>query len=352
MATPSTVGEGLLPDALRRLLRRENLSRTEARALLEAMFAEGGDGGQHDLQVTAVLTALAAKGESVDEITGFAEGMRAAMADIGLRDRSRDWVDTCGTGGHGRAVFNISTAAALAAAGAGLGVAKHGNRSSTSVCGSADVLEAAGVNLQFPAARLGECLEAVGMAFLFAPRLHPAMARVMPARRALRVRTIFNLLGPLTNPAGAQAQVVGVGDAELLPKLAQALARLGTRHSLVVRSRDGLAELSTTDVNEVTEIRSGQVRQYTLDARELGLERVGQEAFACKSRDEALMRLQQVLAGEPGPLQDIVSLNAGAALMVGGRAGGWAEGVELARASLRSGAARRILEKLVDFTRD
>jgi anthranilate phosphoribosyltransferase len=352
MVTPSIAFEGLLPDVLRRLLRRENLSRAEARALLEAMFADGGDGERHDLQVTAVLTALAAKGETVEEITGFAEGMRAAMADIGLHDSSRAWVDTCGTGGHGRAVFNVSTAAALAAAGAGLGVAKHGNRSSTSVCGSADVLEAAGVNLQFPAARLGECLEAVGMAFLFAPKLHPAMARVMPARRALRVRTIFNLLGPLTNPAGAQAQVVGVGDAELLPKLAEALACLGTRHSYVVRSRDGLAELSTTNVNDVVEIRAGLVRQYTLDARELGLERVGLETFTCKSREEAVARLHQVLAGEPGPLQDIVSLNAGAALLAGGGARDWTEGVELARVSLQSGAARRILEKLVAYTRD
>ncbi|HET9785233.1 MAG TPA: anthranilate phosphoribosyltransferase [Terriglobales bacterium] len=349
MAAPSLKDTELLPEILQRLLRREDLSRTEARALLEVMFA-GGDGERHDLQVTAVLTALAAKGETEEEITGFAEGMRAAMADIGLRDATRAWVDTCGTGGTGRAVFNVSTAAALTVAGAGVGVAKHGNRSSTSVCGSADVLEAAGVNLQFPVARLGACLEEVGMAFLFAPLLHPAMARVMPVRRALRVRTIFNLLGPLTNPAGAQAQVVGVGDAGLAPKLAAALARLGTRHSFVVRSRDGLGELSTTDVNEVAEIRDGEVRQYALDARELGLKRVGLNAFACRSKTEAVTRLHQVLAGEAGPLQDIVSLNAGAALLASGQAQDWTEGLAMARASLQSGAARRTLENLVAYT--
>lgn len=352
MAAPSSIGNPTLRQSLQRLLAREDLSQTEARLLLEAMFAGQDDGPSHDLQVTAVLTALAAKGETVDEITGFAEGMRAAMADIGLRgEAARPWVDTCGTGGNARSVFNVSTAAALAVAGAGLGVAKHGNRSSTSVCGSADVLEAAGVNLQFPVARLGACLEEVGIAFLFAPLLHPAMGKVMPARRALGVRTIFNLLGPLTNPAGAQAQVVGVSAAELVPRMAEALRRLGTRHSFVVRSRDGLGELSTTEVNDVAEVRGNQISITTLDARELGLERVGLEALACRSRDEAVEQLRRVLAGEPGPLQDVVSLNAGAALVAGGKASTLADGLAMAREALQSGAAQRKLAALAVYSR-
>jgi len=350
MATSRPAGEGQIPELLQRLLRREDLPREEAQMLLGALFTPGNQTAEHDLQVAAVLIALAAKGETVEELTGFAEGMRAAMADIGVTGKSGEWVDTCGTGGNGRAVFNVSTAAALAVSGAGLAVAKHGNRSSTSPCGSADVLEEAGVNLQFPVARLGACLETVGMAFLFAPLVHPAMGAVMPARRALKVRTIFNLLGPLTNPAGARAQVVGVSAADLVPKLAEALMRLGTRHSFVVRSRDGLGEFSTTDLNDVAQVRDGSIETFTLDARELGLPRARVEEFACHSRSEAARMLHEVLSGAEGALQDIVCLNAGAALVAGGKAGTWREGIALARESLQSGAARQKLAELVAYT--
>ncbi|MGH9476870.1 MAG: anthranilate phosphoribosyltransferase [Terriglobales bacterium] len=344
-------------EVLQRLLAGEHLSRAEARELLAAILAgpaEAAERAAHDLRVAGVLVALRAKGETVEEIAGFAEAMRAAMLDIGVKGgpngRPRPWVDTCGTGGNARPVFNISTAAALAAAGAGQGVAKHGNRTSTSVCGSADVLEALGVRIELPPQRLGQCLEEIGIAFLFAPGLHPATRQVMPARRALGVRTIFNLLGPLTNPAGAEAQVIGVSEAELVAKLAQVLRLLGTRHSFVVRSQDGIGELSTTAVNEVAEVRDGEVRQYTLDARQLGLARVEFAALQCHRKEEAVAMMERVLAGEPGPLQDVVSLNAAAALIAGGQAADWSAGMEQARASLQSGAARRKLEELARFT--
>ncbi|MGH9487753.1 MAG: anthranilate phosphoribosyltransferase [Terriglobales bacterium] len=338
---------------LERLLAGEHLNRAEARALVGVMLA-GPDAeserAAHDMQVAAVLAALAAKGETVEEITGFAEAMRTAMADIGLDGQPRRWVDTCGTGGNARKVFNVSTAAALTAAGAGLGVAKHGNRTSTSVCGSADVLEALGVKLELTPAQMGACLREVGMAFLFAPLVHPATRQVMPARRALGVRTVFNLLGPLTNPAGAQAQVIGVSAAELVGTMAEALRLLGTRHSFVVRSQDGIGEFSTTAINDVAEVRWNELRRYTLDARELELARAPYEALECNSKEDAVAKMRRVLAGKAGPLQDVVCLNAAAALVAGGAAADWAEGLAQARRSLECGAAKRKLEALAAFT--
>lgn len=343
----------MMREALQRLIEGQDLSRTEARELLAAILqgpASEAERSRFDVRVAGILAALAAKGETVEEIAAFAEVMRGAMADIGLDGESGGWVDTCGTGGNARKVFNISTAAALAAAGAGQGVAKHGNRTSTSACGSADVLEALGVRLDVPAARLGQCLREIGIAFLFAPTLHPAMRQAMPARSALGVRTIFNLLGPLTNPAGADAQVIGVSAPGLVKMLAEALRVLGTRHSFVVRSRDGVGELSTTAINDVAEVHAGRVREYTLDARELGLERVELSALECGSKVEAVDKMERVLNGEPGPLQDVVGLNAAAALMAGGRVSDWGAGLAQAREALRSGAARRKLQALVEFT--
>lgn len=343
----------LLREALERLLDRQDLTRAEARALLGTMFS-GASGAAaapaRDAQIAAILAALATKGEAVEEIVGFAEAMRAAVADIGLHGHVPTWVDLCGTGGRARNIFNISTAASFAVAGAGLAVAKHGNRTSTSFCGSADVLDAVGVNLTFPAERLGSCLLTTGIVFLYAPLLHPAMRHVMPARRALQVRTIFNLLGPLTNPAGARSQVLGVPFAPLVPKLAQALLALGTVHSFVVHSQDGLGEFSTTGLNEVAEIRDNRIHHFLLDARDLGLRRIPASALACDSKEEAVATLHRVLAGEAGPHSDIVRLNAAAALVAGGRASDWEEGMEMARAALETGAARRKLEALVQFT--
>lgn len=333
-------------EALRRLTARENLSREQARDLLEEMFA----GHSSEAEIAGVLVGLAMKGESVDEIVGFAEAMRAAVADIGLEAGAGDYVDTCGTGGSARNCFNISTAAAFVAAGAGAAVAKHGNRTNASVSGSADVLEAAGVNLAFPAERLGACLRETGIVFLYAPLLHKAMHHVMPARRALGIRTIFNLVGPLTNPAGAQAQIVGVPSTMLIPVMAEALKRLGTRHSFVVRSEDGLGEFSTTAINWVAEVRGGEVREYRLDARKLGLARIQATELTCKSRGEAAAALIAVLEGQPGARRDIVCLNAAAALVAAERAQNLDAGLEMARAAIDSGAARAKLAALVSYT--
>ncbi|MGH9467334.1 MAG: anthranilate phosphoribosyltransferase [Terriglobales bacterium] len=340
-------------EQLQKLLAREDLTRAEARTLLQAILTGPeceAEQGAHGIRVAAILTALAAKGETAEEMAGFAEAMRAAMVDIGLDGHPRRWVDTCGTGGNARKVFNVSTAAALAAAGAGVPVAKHGNRTSTSVCGSADVLEAMGVRLDFPAARLGACLEQVGIAFLFAPQLHPATRQVMPVRRALGVRTIFNALGPLTNPAGARAQVVGVASEALLTRMAEALQLLGTEHSFVVRSRDGIGEFSTTDVNDVIEIRKGQAHRFMMDARELGLSRADFSTLHCERKEDAVEKMHSVLRGDKGELQDIVSLNAAAAMVAGGLAGDFREGIERARSSLESGAAKRKLDELIAYT--
>lgn len=345
----------LLREALERLTARRDLTQAEARALLTEVFAldndTGADAASRHLQIAAILAALATKGETVDEIVGFAEAMRAAVVSIGLDGQTPNCVDTCGTGGGARHLFNVSTAAALAAAGAGVAVAKHGNRTSTGVCGSADILEAVGVNLNLPAGRLGPCLLATGIAFLYAPLLHFATRAVMPARRALKIRTVFNLLGPLTNPAGARAQVVGVPVAELAPKLAEALLALGTAHSFVVHSQDGLGEFSTTARNQVYEVRAGRVREFTLDARQLGLPPATIEQLSCHNATEAVAAFRAVLSGAPGPHHNMVCLNAAAALVAAGAVADFAEGITRARQALTSGAAQAKLEALVAYTR-
>jgi anthranilate phosphoribosyltransferase len=340
-----------LHDALRQVLARQSLSREQARATLEAILNREEQAGENrDIVLGALLAALAVKGETVDEIVGFAEAMRSASLKIRLSDSGRRWTDTCGTGGNARKVFNVSTAAAITAAGAGLSVAKHGNRSSTSPCGSADVLEALGVNLAFPAERLGELLEAVGWGFLYAPLLNPAMQRVMPARRALRSRTIFNLLGPLTNPAGADTQVVGVPSAALVETLAEALQRLGTRHSFVVHGGDGVGEFTTTEVNTYAEITPNGITRHHLDARDLGLRRAAAAELACGDRGAAVEGLRRVLSGERGAYRDVVALNAAAALVAGERAATLEQGLEMAEEALDSGTARAKLDALVGYT--
>ncbi|MGH9392548.1 MAG: anthranilate phosphoribosyltransferase [Terriglobales bacterium] len=346
------MSNNLLQGALDRMLRNQQLTRTEARTLLQQVFEEGDhDDAARDIAVAALLTALAMKGETVEEIVGFAQAMRAAAADIGLNGTEPSWVDTCGTGGRGLNILNISTAAAFTVAGAGVPVAKHGNRSNSNACGAADVLEAAGVNLEFPAERLGPCLHEIGIAFLFAPLLHPAMRRVRSVRRALGMRTVFNLLGPLTNPAGARAQVVGVPQAGLVVKMAEALLALGTDHSFVAYAHDGTGELTTTALNDVAEIHRGTISYYTLDARELGLRRAMLEELKCEGPAAALAALHRVLEGKPGADHDVVSLNAGAALVAAGKASDLRHGITLARESLAAGAAAEKLAALIEHTR-
>jgi anthranilate phosphoribosyltransferase len=312
-----------------------------------------------DAQIAALLVSLHMKGETVDEIVGFAEAIRAAATPIGVHKNSvldasgtgRDaLVDTCGTGGDASGTFNISTATALCVAGAGVRVAKHGNRSATSKCGSADVIEALGVKIELPPERVANCLEEVGIAFLFAPAIHTAMKHVQAARRELKLPTVFNLLGPLTNPANASAQVVGVYSADLVEKLAEALAMLGLRRALVVHGNDGLDEITITGGTRVAEMRDSQVHAYEITPEDFGLQRAPLESIAGGDvRDNAEI-IRSILAGERSPRRDVVLLNAAAALVATGRADNIQEGVPIAAYSIDSDAARQTLDALVRFT--
>ncbi|MGZ4817288.1 MAG: anthranilate phosphoribosyltransferase [Terriglobales bacterium] len=334
---------------------RESLSRPDARAVMTEILA----GGATDAQIAALLVALHMKGESVDEIVGFAEAIRAAATPLPLHKNSvldasgtgRDaLVDTCGTGGDASGTFNISTATALCVAGAGVRVAKHGNRSATSKCGSADVVEALGIKITLPPERIAACLEQVGIAFLFAPAMHSAMKHVHSARRELRLPTVFNLLGPLTNPANASAQVVGVYSADLVEKLAEALAMLGLRRALVVHGNDGLDEITISGPTRVAEMRDGQVRTYEVTPEEFGLKRAALEDIAGGGVQENAAIIRAIVDGEKSARRDVVLLNTAAALVAAGRADNISDGIPQAAASLDSGAARAKLEALVKFT--
>ena len=330
--------------ALRRLMAGEDLERPE----VEALFGRLMDGGLSDALKAALLVALAMKREAPGEIAGAAAAMRQRV--VAIPHRREPVVDTCGTGGDGRGTFNISTAAALVAAAAGAAVAKHGNRSVSSRSGSADVLAALGVKIDVEPATAGRALDELGIAFLFAPLLHPAMKEVMPVRRELGVRTLFNLLGPLTNPAGARRQLMGVYAEGLVEVVARVQAELGTEHAWVVHGSDGLDEITTTGPTRVGEVRGGEVRVFVLEPEELGLRRsrLADLLGGDPARNAELMR--RVLGGEPGPLADVTALNAGAALLVAGIAADLREGLERSRAALASGAAAEKLEALRAFT--
>ncbi len=358
----------MFAEALKRVAEeRQPLSRAEARAVMEEVLAGRAD----DDQIAALLVALADKGETVEEIVGFAQAIRAAAspwpgapaapraADLGDEiaaavespRESAPLLDTCGTGGDAAVTFNISTATALVAAGAGARVAKHGNRSVSSKCGSADVMEKLGVKLDLPIERLAACLEQVGIVFLFAPAMHSAMKRVQAARQRLRRRTVFNLLGPLTNPAGASAQVIGVYAEDLVEKLAAALRELGLERAMVVHGRDGLDEITLTAPTKIAELRDGQIRVYEVTPEEFGLRRVkpGDLAGGDAAVNAAIVR--EVLGGRTSPRRDVVRLNAAAALVVAGMAETIAEGLPLAAQAIDSAAAKKKLEALVEFTK-
>ncbi len=331
-------------EILDKILAGRDLVQDEAGAVFDRLMA----GELTAAQMAALLIGLRMKGEAVAEIGGAAAAMRrkAVLIDAG----GLPVVDTCGTGGDRLGTFNISTAAALVAAGAGVPVAKHGNRAITSRCGSADVLAALGVNLEVPPEVVEECIREAGMGFLFAQRLHPAMKNVAGVRRELGVRTIFNLLGPLTNPAGARAQLLGVFAAELTEPLAQVLRALGSRRVMVVHGNDGMDEITTTTTTRITELRDGQMRTYEFDP----LPFIGEycklsELMGGTPADNARI-LQDLLAGAAGAPREIVVLNAAAGIMVGGRADDWPAAVQLARDALADGRARQVLRKLVDIT--
>jgi anthranilate phosphoribosyltransferase len=346
----------MILDALHRLANHhQSLSRDEARSVMTEVLT----GQCTDAQIAGLLVALHMKGETVEEIVGFAEAIRAAATPLELHANSvldasgtgRDaLVDTCGTGGDTSGTFNISTATALVVAGAGVRVAKHGNRSVTSKCGSADVMEALGVNIDLPSARIAACLEEVGIAFLFAPAMHSAMKYVQPARRELRLRTVFNLLGPLTNPARATCQVVGVYSSDLVEKLAEALSMLGLRRALVVHGSDGLDEITISGPTRIGEVREGQVHTYEVTPEEFGLQRSALDAISGGDATLNAKLIQGVLAGEKSARRDVVLLNAAAALVAAGRAYHLREAVPLAARAIDSGAAAAKLQALITFS--
>jgi anthranilate phosphoribosyltransferase len=311
-----------------------------------AVLAEIMEGRTDEVQTGAFLIALRAKGETVPELVGLARTMRSLAAAV---ETSReDLVDTAGTGG-GPSTFNISTTAALVAAAAGCAVAKHGNRSN-SPCGSAELLEALGVDIELNPEQVGQCIDELGFGFMFAPRHHAAMANVAPVRKALGVRTIFNFLGPLTNPAGAERQLLGVSDRHYQETIAEALVGLGSERAMVVAAEDGLDELSISARTRVIEVIEGRTDEWFVDPGEFGLDKADLEEVAGGSPEGNAAAVRAVLAGEGGPRRDLVLLNAGAAIYVAGVAGSLAEGVEKAAEAIDSAAAADLLERLVATT--
>jgi anthranilate phosphoribosyltransferase len=305
------------------------------------------DGNASETETAAVLIALRTKGETIDELVGLAETMRrfAAPVETG-RD---DLLDTAGTGG-GRQTFNVSTTAALIAAGAGCAVAKHGNRSNTSRSGSADLLEALGVRIDLGPAEVARCIDEIGFGFMFAPRHHAAMKHVVPVRKELAVRTIFNFLGPLTNPAGATRQLLGVSDRRYQETIAEALVGLGCERALVVCAADDVDEISVSAETRVVEVKEGRTEEWFVRPEELGVERADIEQIAGGEPEENAATVAGVLKGDGGPPRDVVVLNAGAAILVGGGAEDLAQGIERAGEAIDSGAAREVLARLVELT--
>jgi anthranilate phosphoribosyltransferase len=330
--------------AIARVVARQSLTEEE----IEAVIRQVMEGEATAAQIGGLLIALRMKGETVEEITGAARAMRAHATCV--QPRRPDVVDTCGTGGDQRGTFNISTAAAFIAAGAGLCVAKHGNRAMSGVVGGADVLEALGVKIELPAERVGACIDEVGIGFLFAPVFHPAMRHAAGPRRELGVRTMFNLLGPLSNPAGARRQVVGVFAPEWVSPMARALGRLGCDHGLVVHGDDGLDEISLSAPTQVSEWKDGELQEYRVTPEQFGFLPCAADALVVGSREEAASVIRGILAGAIGPRRDIAVLNAAAAIYVGGRAPTIAAGIRLAEESIHSGRARQKLDQMVEVT--
>ena len=321
-----------------------DLSPAEAGGVMEEIMR----GAATPAQIGGFLTALRMKGETVIEIAAFARAMRAAAVPVSLPSPGAR-VDTCGTGGDGAGTFNISTAAAFVAAGAGIPVVKHGNRGVSSRCGSADVLEALGVDVAIPPERVADVLSAAGIAFLFAPAYHPAMQYVRAARQEIGIRTVFNLLGPLTNPAGAGAHLLGVYDPRLTLPVARVLGDLGAERAMVVHGA-GLDEIATAGPTTVAELRDGEVTTYTLDCTEFGIPRSSVAAIRGGGPEENAATLLAILSGEEGAARDIVLLNAGAAIYLGGKARDIAAGIARAETSIDSGAALDRLRRLVGAT--
>jgi anthranilate phosphoribosyltransferase len=333
-----------IQDAIALVMGRVDLTREQASEAMCCLMS----GTATPAQMGGFLVGLRMKGETVDEITGFAETMRRFATPVPAT--RRPLVDTCGTGGDHSGTFNISTTAAFVVAGAGVAVAKHGNRSATSRCGSADVLEALGVALDQSPERVAQCIDEIGIGFLFARNLHGAMKHVAPVRAELRTRTMFNLLGPLANPAGADGQVMGIFDTALAEPIAGVLQRLGVRHAYVVSSHDGMDEISLSAPTLVAEAVNGVVRVYEIRPEEYGLSPAPREAILGGEADENARILRRVLEGERGPCRDIVILNAAPAIVAGQRARTISEGIKVAEQALDSGRALAALDALIRYT--
>ena len=357
----------IFTEALKRVIeQRRSLSRRDACELMRQILNDTNN-EIPDTHIAALLGALAVRGATAEEVAGFVDAMRAAALPLPLTDAERaELVDTCGTGGDASGTINISTGAALVAAAAGAKIAKHGNRNVTSRCGSADVLEALGVPVNLSPDRAAACLRQTGFVFLYAPLMHPAMRRVQPMRRALGLRTVFNILGPLTNPAGARRQVVGVYAPELVPLVAKALRLLNVEHGLVVHGicasdaesdSGSLADLQTIGLDELSicgpslmaEVHHGKVEQTTLMAEDTGLPTATLSELEGGDAKENAALLHRIFNGELGPRRDIIALNAAAALVVAGRAGTLRDGIAQAAAAIDAGGAKRLLFALVDF---
>ena len=334
----------MIQEAIKDLIAGADLGRAKTRAAMDQIMS----GQATDAQIGAFLVALRIKGETMDEIVGCAQVMREKATPIATAHP--DLIDTCGTGGDASGTFNISTAVAFVASGAGLVVAKHGNRSISSQCGSADVLDALGVNVAASPEKVGECIDEVGIGFLFAVALHGAMKHAIGPRRELATRTVFNLLGPLTNPAGAKRQLLGVYDSALTETLAGVLGQLGSERAWVVHGSDGLDEITLTGPTQVSELRDGQVWTRQIAPGDFGLPMA--PAAALQGGDAAYNAriLREVLDGREGPRRDVVLLNAAAAIVVGGLAEDMTAGLELARAAIDSGKARQALDRLVEVS--
>lgn len=338
----------MIKDALRKIIEGGTLTREEARAVMNELMTGNATGAQFG----ALVAALRMRGETDEEIAGFAEVMRDKALRVPLPE-DYQIVDCCGTGGDKSGSFNISTAAAIVAAAAGAKLAKHGNRSASSQCGSADVLEGLGVRIEATPEQVARCVEEIGIGFMYAPSFHPSMRFAGPPRREIGIRTVFNLLGPLTNPAHAQAQLIGVPELELVERLGRVMAMMGTRHAIMVHGREGLDEVSICGPTLVCEVRGGatpSIELYEVVPEQFGLERGTAADLAGGTVEENVRIITEIFNGGNGPRQGVVLLNAAAVLYVAGIAPTWAEGVTLARHALQTGAAKRKLAELVMLT--
>ena len=333
-----------MQSAIAAVIEQQDLSASDMQAVMRLIMT----GQATAAQIGGFLVGLRMKGETVDEIAAAAGVMRELATQVEIS--GPHLVDTCGTGGDGASTFNISTASALVAAAAGARVAKHGNRSVSSSSGSADVLEAAGVRLDLEPGQVAACIEQIGVGFLFAPQHHSAMKHAIGPRKEMRVRTVFNLLGPLTNPAAAPNQVLGVFSADWVEPLAQVLKQLGSEHVLVVHAEDGLDEISIAAPTRVAELKGGEITSYTIAPEEFGLQRAELATIAVKDAQQSLAMIREVFSAKPGPAHDIVVLNAGAAIYAAGIASSLTEGVSRAAEVIAAGKAQQVFESLVEVS--